>query len=155
MRSKFVPLAVPLSCDTTAGGDTVVWVGFELQRRSRQLGNSDRKAEWFVRRTQEIAAAERVVFRREAGAYYERHWRPRAWGAFLGSLVQVHGDESQSFHSSCSLACLLHPQFLIPASPGFAVQFMCYVHLCIIHGDSSGPTGQWWAHGIWWMVPNP
>ena len=28
---------VPLSCNKTAGGDTVVWIGFELLRRSYQL----------------------------------------------------------------------------------------------------------------------
>ena len=41
-------------------GDTVVWVGFELLHRTRQLGIFQRRAERFTRWTQETAAASTV-----------------------------------------------------------------------------------------------
>ena len=42
-------VGVPLSWHKTCGGDTLVWVGFELLLRSRCVGISARRAEWFVR----------------------------------------------------------------------------------------------------------
>ena len=42
-------VGVPLSWHKTCGGDTLVWVGFELLLRSRCVGISSRRAEWFVR----------------------------------------------------------------------------------------------------------
>ena len=53
-------VGVPLSWHKTSGGDTVVWVGFELLHRTRQLGISQRRAEWFVRWARETAASEFV-----------------------------------------------------------------------------------------------
>ena len=42
-------------------GILVVWVGFKLLHRSRQLGISQRRAEWFVRWTKEIVEANFVL----------------------------------------------------------------------------------------------
>ena len=46
---------VPLSWNKTVGGDTVVWAGFELLHRSYQLGISQRRAEWLVKWTRDVA----------------------------------------------------------------------------------------------------
>ena len=48
---------VPLSWSKTAGGDTVIWVGFEILHRSFSLGVSERRAEWFVKWSETIASA--------------------------------------------------------------------------------------------------
>ena len=42
-------VGVPLSWHKTSGGDTLVWVGFELLRRTRHLRLSERRAEWFTK----------------------------------------------------------------------------------------------------------
>ena len=62
-------VGVPLSWHKkTGGGDTVVWVGFELLHRIRQLGISQRTAEWFTRWARETADAEYIhVARFEEG----------------------------------------------------------------------------------------
>ena len=41
----------------TCGGDTLVWVGFELLLRSRCVGISARRAEWFVRWVETVASS--------------------------------------------------------------------------------------------------
>ena len=46
---------VPLSWHKTSGGDTVVWVGFELLHRTHHLGISERRAEWFTKWARETA----------------------------------------------------------------------------------------------------
>ena len=46
---------VPLSWNKTAGGDTVVWVGFELLHRSYQLRISQRRAGCFIKWTRDVA----------------------------------------------------------------------------------------------------
>ena len=53
-------LGVPLSWHTTLDGDILVWVGFELLLESHKIGIAQRRAEWFVRWTAEIAAASTV-----------------------------------------------------------------------------------------------
>ena len=45
----FAVVGVPLSWSTTAGGDVVSWVGFELLHKSHQLGISEKRAAWFVK----------------------------------------------------------------------------------------------------------
>ena len=49
---------IPLSWCKTSGGD-VAWVGFELRRRSFQLGISERRA-WIINWTKKIAASTSV-----------------------------------------------------------------------------------------------
>ena len=56
-------LGVPLSWHKTLGGDVLVWVGFELLLESRKVGISQRRAEWFVRWSSEIASAPTVHMR--------------------------------------------------------------------------------------------
>ena len=47
--------SVPLSWNKTAVGDTVDWIGFELLHASSELGISQRRADWFVKWTLEMA----------------------------------------------------------------------------------------------------
>ena len=48
-------LGVPLSWNKTAGGDTIVWMGFELLLRASKVRISQRRADWFVRWSTEVA----------------------------------------------------------------------------------------------------
>ena len=52
---------VPPSWNKTAGGDTVARVGFELLHRSYKLRISQKRAEWFIRWTCEVAATDYVL----------------------------------------------------------------------------------------------
>ena len=56
-------LGVPLSWHKTLGGDVLVWVGFELLLESRKDGISQRRAEWFVRWSSEVASVPTVHMR--------------------------------------------------------------------------------------------
>ena len=93
-------LGGPLSWHKTSVGDVLVWVGFELLLRSRCVGISARRAEWFVRWTQKVADSDtvsmasfgeglgRIMF--VAGAL--EHERP-----FLGPLyrfISIHPKDS-------------------------------------------------------------
>ena len=51
---------VPLSWNKRAGGDSLVWVGFEILLRSYSLGLSQRRAEWFVKWTTQVATAKTI-----------------------------------------------------------------------------------------------
>ena len=48
-------VGVPLSWHKTCGGDTLVRVGFENLLRSRSVGISSRRAEWFIRWAEKVA----------------------------------------------------------------------------------------------------
>ena len=53
-------VGVPLSWPKTAGGDTISWVGFEILNRTYKLGISERRCQWFVRWTREVAESDHV-----------------------------------------------------------------------------------------------
>ena len=93
-------LGLSLTWHKTSGGDVLVWVGFELLLRSRCVGISEMRDEWFIRWTQKIADSDtvnmasfeeglgRIMF--AAGAL--EHERP-----FLGNLyrfISVHPRDS-------------------------------------------------------------
>ena len=48
-------VGVPLSWHKTCGGDTLVWVGFEILLRSHSVGISSRRAEWFIKWAEKVA----------------------------------------------------------------------------------------------------
>ena len=50
-------LEIPLSWHKTLGGDTLVWVGFELLLESYRVGSSQRRADWFIRWSTEVASS--------------------------------------------------------------------------------------------------
>ena len=52
---------VALSWSKTAGGDTVAGVGFEILHRSFCLGVSERRAEWFVKWSETVAAPGYII----------------------------------------------------------------------------------------------
>ena len=93
-------LGVPLSWHKTSRGDVLVLVGFELLFRSRCVGISARRAEWFSRCTQKIADSDMVnmaSFKEGLGrimfvARALEHERP-----FLGPLkrfISIHPRDS-------------------------------------------------------------
>ena len=53
-------VGVPLSWHKTCRGDTLVWVGFEILLRSRSVGISSRRVEWFVRWAEKVADSRTV-----------------------------------------------------------------------------------------------
>ena len=54
---------VPLSWPKTAGGDAVIWVGFEMIHSARKQEISQRRADWFTKRTSEIGSSRTVHMR--------------------------------------------------------------------------------------------
>ena len=54
-------VGVPLSWHKTCGGDTLVWVGFEILLRS--VGITSRRAEWFIRWAEKVADSPTVQMR--------------------------------------------------------------------------------------------
>ena len=53
-------VGVQLSWHKTCGGDTLVWVGCEILLRSRCVGISSRRAEWFIRWAEKVADSRAV-----------------------------------------------------------------------------------------------
>ena len=86
----FFPLCntcgVPLSWNKTAGGETDVWVGFELLHSTHHLGISQRRAEWFTKWAREVADSDQV----HMGRFEEG----------LGRIMYVVGRSSSSGLSS-------------------------------------------------------
>ena len=61
-------VGAPLFWHKTNGGDTVVWVGFELLHRTRHLGIPLRRAEWFTKSARETTDSQYIhVARFEEG----------------------------------------------------------------------------------------
>ena len=82
-------VGVPLSWNKTSGGETVTCVGFELLHRARQLGISQRRADWFRKWTTEVASSSSVhmtSFEEGLGRVMRGHWSVR--GLFLGPLCR-------------------------------------------------------------------
>ena len=106
-------VGAPLSWNGTSGGETVTWVGFELLHRTRQLGISQRRADWFRKWTTEVASSGSVHM-----ASFEEG---------LGRVMYVAGSlstrglfwSSLSFHLS-SPARLGQGSFSLPEAPGSA-----------------------------------
>ena len=102
---------VPLSWAKTSGGDTVAWVGFELLHSSSCLGVSQRRADWFIKWSLEVASSTYVNMSRfEEG---------------LGRIMFVAGalEYEKPFLGPLYRFLSLHPRGSIRRSPG-----LCYVH---------------------------
>ena len=87
-------VGAPLSWHKTSGGDTVVWVGFELLHRTRHLGISLRGAEWFTKWTRETADLAVHPHGKVRGGAREDNvcgWSTRTGTALPRTIVQVHG----------------------------------------------------------------
>ena len=121
-------VGVPLSWNKTSGGATVTWVGFELLHRTRQLGISRRRADWFRRWTTEVASSSSVhVASSEEG---------------LGRVMYVAGplEHQNPFLGPLHKFMSLHPQDSVRAVPPCVSFFLRYLAEQISqcrHHDSS------------------
>ena len=108
---------VSLSWHKTAGGDTVAWIGLELLHRSHQLGISERRANWFIRWTREVAASEHVHMTK-----YEEG---------LGRIMYVAGalDYERPFLGPLYRFLALHPRNVIRRVPSYVAFMLRYLAL--------------------------
>ena len=91
---------VPLSWNKTAGGETVVWVEFELLHSTHHLGISQRRAEWFTKWAREVAESDQVLmgrFEEGLGRIMFVVWALELERPFLGPLhrfMSLHARSS-------------------------------------------------------------
>ena len=109
---------VPLSWGKTAGGDRLMWVGLEILLRSPSVGLVQRRAEWLIKWTTQVATAGttrmasfeeglgRVMF--VVGAL--EHER-----LFLGPLYRFMTVTSPQRCSTHSALCGVHPSLSVGA----------------------------------------
>ena len=109
---------VPPSWGKTAGVDSLVWVGFEILLHSYSSGLSQRRAEWLVRWTSQVAAAKtirmasfeeglgRIMF--VAGALeHERPLAVRRIPPYVVCILRyLSGQIRKETHYSCSTFCV-------------------------------------------------
>ena len=105
-------VGVPLSWNKTSGGETVTWVGFELLHRTRQLGISQRRADWFRRWTTEVASSSSVHM-----ASFEEG---------LGRVMYVAGalEYERPFLGPLYRFMSLHPRDSVRAVPPYVSFFL-------------------------------
>ena len=87
-------LGVPLAWHKTAGGDTFIWVGFELLLRSHSIGISERRAEWFARWTEKIASSATV----HMGSFVRSNMSGPSWDHFTNFLLCIPGIRCGECH---------------------------------------------------------
>ena len=100
-------VVAPLSWPKTAGGDTISWVGFEILNRTYKLGFSERRCQWFVRWTREVAESDHVQMTNfEEG---------------LGRVMFVVGalEYERPFLGPLYRFLMLHPRGSVRRVPGF------------------------------------
>ena len=105
-------VGVPLSWNKTSGGETVTWVGFELLHRTRQLGISQRRADWFRKWTTEVASSSSVHM-----ASFEEG---------LGRVMYVAGalEYERPFLGPLYRFMSLHPRDSVRAVPPYVSFFL-------------------------------
>ena len=148
-------LGVPLAWHKTAGGDTLIWVGFELLLRSRSIGISERRAEWFARWTDKVASSAtvhmasfeeglgRIMF--VAGAL--EHERP-----FLGPLYKFLTMHPQGFRTESTILRRVHtPLFVLRDSQETPLLMRSKVHYSRMHSKSGRPSERY-ENGNRWLV---
>ena len=106
---------VPLSWDKTAGGETVVWVGFELLHITLHLGISQRRAELFTKWAREVADSDQVHVARFEGG--------------LGRIMFVVGalELERLFLGPPHRFMSLHPQSSVRRVPPYVSFFLRYL----------------------------
>ena len=117
-------VGVPLSWNKTSGGETVTWVGFELHR-TRQLGISQRRADWFRRWTTEVASSSSVHL-----ASFEEG---------LGRVMHVAGalEYGRPFLGPLYKFTSLHPRDSVRAVPPHVSFFLRHLEDQRRHHDCS------------------
>ena len=108
-------VGVPLSWHKTCGGDTLVWVGFELPLRSRCVGISARRAEWFVRWAESVASSPTV----HMGSFEEG----------LGRIMFVAGalEHERPFLAPLYKFLTMHPRDSIRRVPPYVSFILKYL----------------------------
>ena len=108
-------VGVPLSWHKTCGGDTLVWVGFELLLRSRCVGISARRAEWFVRWAETIASSTTI----HMGSFEEG----------LGRIMFVAGalEHERPFLAPLYKFLTMHPRNFIRRVPPYVSFILKYL----------------------------
>ena len=122
---------ISLSWSRTAGGDTIVWVGFELLHRSHQLGLPQRRTEWFISWTAELASS-RIV---HMASFKEGLGRITCTGvrtAFVRAALQVSGIPSKNCGSTNPATCLFYSRL-------FVVTNLTLSALQLRHGSAALP----------------
>ena len=108
-------VGVPLSWHKTCGGDTLVWVGFELLLRSRCVGISARRAEWFVRWAESVAGSATI----HMGTFEEE----------LGRIMFVAGalEHERPFLAPLYKFLTMHPRGSIRRVPPYVAFILKYL----------------------------
>ena len=103
-------VGVPLSWHKTCGGDTLVWVGFELLLRSRCVGISARRAEWFIKWADSVASSSTIHMGTfEEGLVGSCSLLVRlSMNDLFSSSLQISHDASQELHSPCTAVRVFH-----------------------------------------------
>ena len=105
-------LGVPLSWHMTVGGDVLAWVWFKLVLKAQNIGISQRRAEWFVRWTAEVASAPTVHMKNfEVG---------------FGRIMFVAGASEHEWPFPGPLCITLHPRTAARRVPAY-VAFIMHV----------------------------
>ena len=108
-------VGVPLSWHKTCGRDTLVWVGFESLLRSRYVGISARRAEWFVRWAETVAGSTTI----HMGSFEEG----------LGRIMFVAGalEHERPFLAPLHKFLTMHPRGSIRRVPPYVSFILKYL----------------------------
>ena len=110
-------VGVPLSWHKTCGGNTLVWVGFEILLRSGSVGISSRRAEWFVRWDEKVADSPVIQM-----ASFEEG---------LGRIMLVAGalEHERPFQAPLYKFLTMHPRNSVRRVPPYVAFIMRYLDL--------------------------
>ena len=108
-------VGVSLSWHKTCGGDTLVWVCFELLLRSRCVGISARRAEWFVKWVETVASSATI------------HMGTNEEG--LGQIMFVAGalEHERPFLAPLYKCLTMHPRGSIRRVPPYVAFILKYL----------------------------
>ena len=125
-------LGVPLAWHKTAGGNTLIWVGFELLLRSRSIGISERRAEWFARWTDKIASSATVhmaSFEEGLGASCSSQLLSEDWPNTSRVILALHGalEHERPFLGPLYKFLTLHPRDSVRRVPSYFAFILRYL----------------------------
>ena len=114
----------PFGLHKTAGGDTLIWVGFELLLRSPSIGISERRAEWFARWTEKIASSATVhmaSFEEGLGRIMFVAGALEHEAALPGSTLQISYYASQGLGAEGTIVRRVYTPLLVLRDPSRTV----------------------------------
>ena len=127
-----------------AGGDTLIWVGFELLLRSRSIGISERRAEWFARWTEKIASSATVhmaSFEEGLGRIMFVAGALEHEAALPGTTLQISFYASQGFGTESTILRRFYTPLLVlrdPQEPSLSMRSKVYYSRMHSKGGCSG-----------------